>query len=136
MLQVESQTEVLHLLQNFSGTEPLKELFWSTLNYDRINRPTTRRGWPEAAAAALVDDPTLLAAGGAHGEFQVLYSRLAKDRLSLADERAVTNRLLKDHPYSLFVFSDRQQANWHFLNVKMAEDEATANTIFETGSTE
>jgi hypothetical protein len=63
MLQVvESQTEVLDLLQNFSGTEPLKELFWSTLNYDRINRPSTRRGWPDATAAVLVDDPTSFAA--------------------------------------------------------------------------
>jgi hypothetical protein len=121
VLQVESQAKVLDLLQDFNGTEPLKELFWSTLNYDRVNQPTTRRKWPEPAAAVLADDPRLLAAGGAHGEFQVLYSRLAKDRLSLVDERIVTSRLLKDHPYSLFVFSDRSQTNWHFLNVKMAE---------------
>jgi hypothetical protein len=93
------QGQVLGLLQNFSGTEPLKELFWSTLNYDRINRPTSRRKWPEETAAVLVDDPTLLAAGGALGEFQVLYSRLAKDRLSLriikrATEVAATHKLV------------------------------------------
>ncbi len=71
----------------------------------------------------LADDPTLLAAGGEKGGFEILYSRLAKDRLSLADERIVTARLLKDHPYGLFVFSDRTQTNWHFLNVQMAEQE-------------
>jgi hypothetical protein len=64
---VELQTEALNLPQNFHGTEPLKEILWSTLNYDRKNQRSTRRGWPEATAAALIDDPTLLAAGGAHG---------------------------------------------------------------------
>jgi hypothetical protein len=120
---IERQRQVLSLLENFKGLEPLKELFWSRLNYDRVNRPTTRRRWPEATAAILADDPTLFAAGGGHGDFHVLYSRMAKDRLSLVDERIVTSRLLKDNPYSLFVFSDQSQTNWHFLNVKMAEDE-------------
>jgi hypothetical protein len=121
--QIELQAQVLGLLQRFSGTDPLKELFWSPLNYDRMSQRASRRGWPESAASVLVDDPTLLAAGGNGGDFKVLYARLAKDRLSLADERAVTPRLLKDHPYALFVFSDRAQTNWHFLNVKMAQEE-------------
>ena len=89
----------------------MKELFWSRLNYERVNKPTTRRGWPGSASEVLADDPTILAAGGQGGDFRVLYSRLAKDRLSLADERIVTSRLLKDHPYGLFVFSDRTQTN-------------------------
>src|ERR1019366_10693271 len=77
----------------------------------------------ESVAEILVDDPTLLASGGKDNDFKVLYARLAKDRLSLSDERIVTSRLLKDHPYGLFVFSDRNQTNWHFLNVKMAEEQ-------------
>jgi hypothetical protein len=121
--QDDIRADVLTLLQNFRGVEPMKELFWSRLNYERVNRPTTRRGWPGSAAEVLADDPTLLAAGGQGGDFRVLYSRLAKDRLSLADERIVTSRLLKDHPYGLFIFSDRTQTNWHLLNVKMAEEE-------------
>jgi len=40
------QAQVFKLLQAFNGTEPLKELFWSRLSYDRINQRTTRRGWP------------------------------------------------------------------------------------------
>lgn len=117
------QSDILNLLQQFSGLEPLKELFWGSLNYDRVNQPITRRKWHEKASSVLADDPTLLASGGKDGAFGVLYSRLAKDRLSLADERIVTSRLLKDHPYGLFVFSDHQQKNWHFLNVKMAQEE-------------
>ena len=87
---------LLGLLENFKGTEPLKKLFWSTLSYDQVNKPTSRRSWPDAASSLLADDPMLLAAGGAKGDFQILYSRLAKDRISLADERIVTTRLLKD----------------------------------------
>jgi hypothetical protein len=84
--------------ENFKGAEPLKKLFWSTLNYDQVNKPTSRRGWPDAASSVLDSDPILLAAGGAKGDFQILYSRLAKDQLSLADGRIVTSRLLKDQP--------------------------------------
>jgi hypothetical protein len=120
--QIELQAQVLGLLQNFSGMEPLKELFWSRLNYNRANKPITRRGWPESAAGILADDPTLLAAGGPQDDFSVLYSRLAKNRLSLADERIITSRLLRDNPYALFVFSDCTQTNWHFLNVRYGVD--------------
>ena len=90
--QDDIRADVLTLLQNFRGIEPMKELFWSHLNYERVNKPITRRGWPGPAAEVVVDDPTLLAAGGQGGDFRVLYSRLAKDRLSLADERIVTSR--------------------------------------------
>jgi hypothetical protein len=114
--QADIRADVLTLLQNFRGTDPLRELFWSRLNYDRENKPIGRRKWPESVAEILVDDPTLLASGGKDNDFKVLYARLAKDRLSLSDERIVTSRLLKDHPYGLFVFSDRNQTNWHFLH--------------------
>lgn len=123
MNQIELQTQVLGLLEHFSGIEPLKELVWSKLNYDRVNKPASRRVWPDGTRSVLADDPTLLAAGGQNGDFKILYSRLAKDRLSLSDERLVTSQLLKDYPYSLFVFSDRSQTNWHFLNVKLADDQ-------------
>ncbi len=123
MNQIELQGHVLSLLENFKGMEPMRELFWTTLNYDRVNKPTSRRGWPDSASSVLADDPTLFASGGENGDFQILYCRLAKDRLLLAEERIVTSRLLKDHPHGLFVFSDRTQTNWHFLNVQMAEEE-------------
>jgi hypothetical protein len=32
------------------------------------------------------------------------------------------NQLLRDHPYALFVFSNKNQSAWHFLNVKYDED--------------
>ena len=99
--QADIRADVLSLLQNFRGTEPLKDPFWSKLNHDRETKPIGRRKWPESAAEVLADDPALLAAGGQHNDFKVIYSRLAKDRLS--DER------------------DRAQTNWNFLNVKWSK---------------
>jgi hypothetical protein len=37
----ERQQTVLDLLRNLRGLEPLKELFWSELNYERVNEPLT-----------------------------------------------------------------------------------------------
>ncbi len=109
------QPTILSTLKNLRGLEPLKQLFWQHLNYDRVNQPLPRQDWGEGARQALADDPVLFA--DANG-FHVLYCRLAADRLRLTDERAVVNRLLQEHPYALFIFSDQQQTRWHFVNVK------------------
>ena len=67
---------------------------------------------------ALAENPLLLAAGATDNDFHVIYSRLNSDHLLMNLERLVVNRLLQDHPYSLFVFSNQAQSRWHFLNVK------------------
>lgn len=83
-----------------------------------MNKPLSRREWPASASQALAEDPTLLAAGGQDNAFEVIYSRLDSDKLLLGQERPVVSRLLQDHPYALFVFSNGAQDRWHFLNVK------------------
>jgi len=93
-------------------------LFWSDLNYDRVNQPLSRRGWNQAAANAPAEDPVLFAGGGPNNDFHVVYSRLPQDRLLLGQERPVVTQLLKEHPYGLFVFSNWSQDYWHFINVK------------------
>jgi len=117
------QAAVLQLLRNLNGLEALKELFWSQLNYDRVNEPLSHRQWPEPARQALVEAPVLFASGGEGNAFHVVYCRLTEDRLLLGLERPVITQLLRDHPYALFVFSDQTRHNWHFVNVKYAEDE-------------
>jgi hypothetical protein len=42
--KLDRQQSILTLLQQFKGLEPLKKLFWSELNYDRVNQPLSRRG--------------------------------------------------------------------------------------------
>jgi type I restriction-modification system DNA methylase subunit len=124
---LERQQTVLNILQNLKGIEPLKQLFWSDLNYDRVNKSLPRRGWKDNVSGLLADDPVLLASGA--NDFHVIYGRLASDRLLMGDERAVVSRLLQEHPYSLFVFSNSMQEHFHFLNVKY-DDEVQKRRMF------
>src|ERR1035441_6774505 len=81
MPKPERQQGVLDLLKGLRGIEPLKQLFWSELNYQRVNQPLSRRGWTESASAALADDPVLFAGGGEDNAFHVIYCRLASNAL-------------------------------------------------------
>ena len=118
--KAQRQQAVHDLLHELKGLEPLKKLFWSELNYDRVNQPLSRRGWKEGVAGLLADDPVLFASGA--DAFHVIYARLASDKLLIGDERPVVARLLQEHPYALFVFSNSRQENFHFLNVKYDDD--------------
>jgi hypothetical protein len=113
-----NQQSVLNLLENLNGLEPLKELFWNELNYDRINEPISRRSWNETASKALADDPVVFAGGGENDDFKIIVSRLDSDRVRLGLQRPVINGLLRDFPYALFVFSNCDRDAWHFVNVK------------------
>ena len=129
MPKPERQQSVLDLLKGLRGIEPLKQLFWSELNYQRVNQPLSRRGWPESAGKALADDPVLFAGGGEDNAFHVIYCRLASDALARGFERPVVTQLLREHPYALFVFSNQGQTDWHFLNVKY-DDQAERRRLF------
>lgn len=119
MTQVERQQTVLNILQNLRDLDGLKKLFWEELNYERENKPLSTRGWkPESAHDTLAEDPILFASGGADSAFHIIYTRLAGDSLARGQERPIVNQLLRDHPYALFVFSNKKQSLWHFLNVK------------------
>ena len=48
MPQRERQQTVLELLKNLRGLDSLKELFWSELNYERVNQPLPRQTWTGA----------------------------------------------------------------------------------------
>jgi len=121
MARIERQQSVLTILQNLRDLDGLKKLFWQELNYERENKPLSMRGWPDAARTALADDPVLFASGGEDNAFHVVYCRLASATLSRNLERPVVSRLVREHPYGLFVFSDTEQSAWHFLNVKYDE---------------
>lgn len=114
------------ILRNVRGPEALKELFWSELNYDRSNRLLSRRNWTERQTAALADDPVLFATGGEGDVFQVIYARLDSEKLSLSPERLVVSRMLRDHPYALFIFANRSEDRFHLLNIKEAAAQQTA----------
>lgn len=117
------QKRVLGLLEDFRGLEPLRRLFWSELGYDREDALLSRRGWPEPASAALAEDPVIFATG-ADGGFEAIQLRLDSDRLSLAAERRVMEKLYSEgHDRALFVFSNRGRDRWHFVNARFSGDE-------------
>ena len=39
------QENILNILQDFQGLDPLRELFWTELNYDRYNDGIPRGDW-------------------------------------------------------------------------------------------
>lgn len=121
MNNLKYKQSIFEILNNFKGIESLKELFWTELNYDRVNESLSRRGWPKTATEVLAEDPVLFASGGQGDEFHIIYSRLSSDRLFITHERPVVSKLLNDHPYSLIIFSNEAQDRWHFINVKYDE---------------
>ena len=120
---LDHQAKIHNILQNLRGIEPLRELFWTELNYDRQNEGISYQNWTDTAKNALAEEPVLFATGGIGEAFQVIYARLNSDRLLLTAERPVISKLLEDHPYTLFVFSNQEQTDWHFVNVKYDETE-------------
>jgi hypothetical protein len=127
MTRPERQQTVLDILKDFRGPEPLKQLFWSELNYNKANATLSRQKWNPAAADSLAADPVLFATGG--DGFHIIHSRLPTDKLLMGQERPVVSQLLKEHPYALFVFSNKSLNRWHFLNVKY-DDEITKRRVF------
>ena len=118
MSVLELQESILNSLQNLKSLDALKKLFWSQLNYERVNKELSRRKLTDVVANELTDDPLLLASGGANNAFHVIYARLSSEELSRQSERRVIDYLLKEHPYALFVFSNKLRSQWHFINVK------------------
>ena len=124
------QENILNILQDFHGLESLRELFWTELNYNRQNDRLSRGDWTDTAKNALAEDPVLFATGGIGDAFQVIYARLNADRLLLTAERPVISKLLEHHPYTLFVFSNREQTDWHFVNVKYDTENPKKRRLF------
>ncbi|MDE0506704.1 MAG: class I SAM-dependent DNA methyltransferase, partial [Candidatus Poribacteria bacterium] len=125
-----AQQRIINLLQNFRGTDPLKELFWSELNYDRQNAPIPRIDWNQRNISNTADDPLLFATGGENSDFHLIYTRLDSERLLLTAERPIISRLLRDYPNALFIFSNREQTDWHFVNPKYDEEHPEKRRLY------
>jgi hypothetical protein len=107
------------------------ELF-DALGYQYADElPLPIRDWP-AGVQSLVSQnaapPIYLAQ---HRDFHVVYTHLITDDLVRTVERPIVEHTLhKLHPYSLFVFANRNLTRWDFVNVKyVAEDGARRRTI-------
>lgn len=115
----------------------LKQLFWAELNYDRAGVTLAMTDWPDALRSLLAEAPQLFATAGEGDGFHVIYCRLRGANQgelqppALGDERLLVGKLLRTHPYALFIFSNAAQDHWHFVNVKFEQDaEARARRVF------
>ena len=124
------QQRILDLLQNFRGIKPLRELFCTELNYDYQNAPISLGDRNQSNTSRTADDPLLFATGGIHSDFQLIYTRLNSDQLRLTAERSIISRLLNNHPYALFVFSNSEKTDWHFVNPKFDSEHPDKRRLY------
>lgn len=103
---------ILQDCQRRSGLEWAKELFLACLGFDRVNAPLPI---PDRLRPLASEDSLILAS---KDEFKVLYVRLHADTLRLTDEKRLASAMLQSYPYSLFVFSNKDQNIWHLVNPK------------------
>ena len=103
--------------------DALKQLLWSELNYDRANTILSTRDWQQNLQQSLIGEPLLFATAGDGDGFHVIYSQLKAEHLQLGVERQIISKLIQSHPFTLFIFSDTSQVNWHFVNVKHDRDD-------------
>jgi hypothetical protein len=97
---------------------------FAQLNYDSCRKPI-RVDLPADVKKQIADAPVIMATAGADQAFVVIHTQLSTPNLPRATERALVGALLKQHPYALFVFSNKDQSHWHLLNVKIARNEAS-----------
>lgn len=108
--------QLLEKLSTSKSLDPLKELFWTVLNYERKNQSLSIDNWPAKVRDYLYDTPILFA--GTNDNFSIIYVRLLAVNLPLGQERQIVSQLLNSYPDAMFIFSNSTQDMWHFLNIK------------------
>ena len=111
---------ILSLLESFDGIEPLKQLFWVELNYDRVNESINEL--PDGIANLVAEPPLRFATGGRDKNFHIIYVRLKTEKLRKTDERQIITHLQTRDPDALYIFSNLAQEQWHFINVKLTRE--------------
>lgn len=117
-------------LSRLASTDDLRQLFadWSyevDFGRDIFLKQATKAD--ERAQESLFSEPEILARAG---DFEIIYAQLKDWNKALGSERLVISRLLNDHPFALWIFSDESNTKWHFVNVKRSgkETEIAGNT--------
>lgn len=116
----ENTQNILTLLQDFKGIESLRKLFWQELNYKRDNTPIT--SLPAGSAELVAENPLIFATAG-NNNFHIIYTRLKSEKKLKTDERQIISHLQSRFPDSLYVFSNKDQDRWHFVNVKPTRED-------------
>jgi type I restriction-modification system DNA methylase subunit len=113
-----TKTQVEQAFSNLDR-DTLLDLFYTHLNYDRASQLISTRQWDTNIQQSIADTAPTVIASAAGGAFQIIYTRLNSDNLNNKQEqRKIIEKLLLDRPYSLFIFTNLNQSQWHFVNVK------------------
>jgi hypothetical protein len=116
-----TKTQVEKAFSNLSQ-DTLLDLFYEHLNYDRSSQPISTRNWDTNLQQSVADSFPVVIASSGNGTFEIIYTRLKSDRLTNKQEqRTIVEKLLPDRPYALFIFANRSQSQWHFVNIKCQE---------------
>ncbi len=131
--QGDSERRICELLGKIptDGLVAVQQLLCTELGYDHAHEVLSHHLVPDSAPCTLVRSPTILArATSPTGNFDIIYTRLSSSQDSLAspsslsEERWIIKELLTEHPCALFIFSDRDERRWHFVNVPFDEQVA------------
>lgn len=122
-MTIEKVNRIKEILEHLPETkvEGLKKLFWEELNYDIDNSPLSQALWTDEFKAIFVSTPVSFATYAINNEFHIIYCHLTGNKLLLGNERKIINNLIKDYPFSLFIFTNETQDNWHFVNAISAQ---------------
>ena len=122
MPTLENTQHIFSRLQDFQGIEPLKQLFWVDLNYNRENIPID--DLPESVMSLVAEAPLCFATGGRDSDFYIIYVQLKTEKLLKTHERQIIAHLQTRYPDALYVFSNFAQERWHFINVKFTREKS------------
>jgi adenine-specific DNA-methyltransferase len=110
--------------------EAALELF-DALGYQYADElPLPTRDWPDGVRNLIDESADALIYLAQHRDFRVIYTHLATDRLSRGVERAIVEQTLhKLHPYTFFVFANRDLTQWDLVNVKYSAGDEDEDSV-------
>lgn len=97
----------------------LKDLFLDDLKYDYDRTRTPTSHWRDSHKKDIANIEVL----ATHSDFKIIWARLKGDTLRRGDERPIINTINRDYPYNLLVFSNCDDSQWDFVNVKLVSHE-------------
>ncbi len=107
---------LLHQWKCTGGFEPLKELFFSILDYERVMAEFPENSIRESLLQHLAESPMIVGKKGSEtAALWIVYFRL-KEKLGISLERQIVDSVKSAFPNAIYVFSDGTQKYWHFVN--------------------
>jgi type I restriction-modification system DNA methylase subunit len=104
--------------------EATLELF-DVLGYQYADElPLPTRDWPNGVRSLIDETVDTIIYLAQHRDFRVIYTHLTSAHLSRGVERSIVEQTLRKlHPYTFFVFANRDLTQWDFVNVKYSVDD-------------